>query len=148
MIRVEGGEMRQSMIHNMSAPPRSHITIAPHRGNASFVRIKLMGLVSQTREWKAYVLRKTGMNSWEDLEVRVRSVVVDIPPVLVMAKYQPNAKLEVNPIHTVAILSRVIGNLYLQRTEPILSYERLSQHFVVGEPKMIEQLQTQLILHA
>lgn len=148
MTCIGRDEVRRSMIHNMSAPPRSHITIAPHRGNASFVRIKMVGLGSQTREWQSYVLRKTGMDSWADLEARVRVVTADLPPVIIMARYQPNAKMELNPIQTVAILSRVIGNLYLQRTEPILSYERLSQQFVVGDPKIIEQLHTQIILHS
>lgn len=135
-------------LHNMSAPPRSHVTIAPHRKNTTLVRVKLMGLLSQRAEWQSHVLFQTGLNSWEELECRVKEIVVDIPPVIVMSGYHQSAKLEISPLDTVAILSRVIGNLYLSRTDPILSYERLSQQFVVGDPKVIEQLRTSLVLHS
>ena len=138
----------QPWLHNMSAPPRSHVTIAPHRKNTTLVRVKLMGLLSQTTEWQSHVLFQTGLSSWEELECRVNEIVVDIPPVIVMSGYHQSAKLEISPLDTVAILSRVIGNLYLSRTDPILSYERLSQQFVVGDPKVIEQLRTSLVLHS
>lgn len=140
--------MRQSMIHNMSAPPRSHITIAPHRGNASFVRLKLMGFCSQTKDWRAFVLQQTGMRTWVDLEEHIHSVSVDIPQIMVMSSYKTTAAMELNPVDAVFILSRVIGNLYLHRTDPILSYERLSKQFVIGDPRIIEQLRTQIIVHS
>ena len=43
-------------LHNMSAPPRSQIQVAPNRRAGGVVRVTVPGILRQELNWKQYIM--------------------------------------------------------------------------------------------
>ena len=43
-------------LHNMSAPPRSQIQVAPNRSVGAVVRVMIPGVLRQELNWKQYIM--------------------------------------------------------------------------------------------
>ena len=132
----------QNCLYNMSAPPRSQITIAPHRSSKLTALIYVPNLPTEDQEWRQHILDWTYMKTWQDLLETIQMVEVDLPEICVVGKDVRNIQMTVAPISTIALLSRIIGNLYLKRNGSDFGYHRLSRRVSIADPKVLQQLTT------
>lgn len=133
---------RQHWLNNMSAPPRSQITIAPHRSSRKRALVYIPNFPTELEDWQQYILDWTYMRTWEDLKDSIREVEPTIPNICVVGAPLPSCQITVAPITTIALLSRIIGNLYLKRTDAFLHYDRLCRRVCIADDKILRRLTT------
>ena len=129
-------------LYNMSAPPRSQVTIAPHRASKMRALVYIPNFPSEQENWRQHILDWTYMRTWSDLLEALKKVEPTIPDICVVGGMGQDFKVTVAPVSTIAMLSRIIGNLYLKRTIAELSYHRLSRRVSISDRKVLNQLTT------
>ena len=127
----------RSLLHNMSAPPRSKLVIAPHRRGNVLLTFCLPPL---TEDWQKDVLDCCGVDNIEDLKCLAEQRLLHFRPPAVMSIISSSANQVDDPLLSVAILSRCIGNLFLHRREMELSLQRLSQSVTVSDRRFIQNV--------
>ena len=128
----------QSVLHNMSAPPKSRLVIAPHRQSSVLLTFQL-SFVSED-QWQQQLLQQCGVQNWAELQCKTEHQLSMYPPPAAMSIIRNQADIVDNPLLAVAILSRCVGNLFLLRRQPELSWNRLSQSITISDRQFIQQL--------
>ena len=135
-------EQRQ-VLHNMSAPPRSQIQVAPNRRAGAVVRVAIPGILRQELNWKQYIMDYCEIERWDDLiEASNASLptVPPMPPFFVMGGTKLKAKYQLDPLVTVALLARTAQNLCLLNAQPMYTFERLRQGRMLNDERVLKNL--------
>ena len=127
----------RSLLHNMSAPPRSKLMIAPHRRGNVLLTFCLPPL---TDEWQEEVLELCAVQSLEELSRAADQRLLHFQPPAAMSIISSVANQVNDPLLSVAILSRCVGNLFLHRREMVLSFNRLSQSVTISDRRFIQNV--------
>ncbi len=138
-------EMANSL-HNMSAPPRSQIQVAPNRQPGRAVRVwvpNISLLLHNPNSWEEQVLSFAQCEDWSTLiqqSTNALNNVSSLPPFFVMggSKLQPTHSIE--PLLVVAILARTAKNLCMLNAQPMYTFERLRQSRIINDPRVLDQL--------
>jgi hypothetical protein len=119
-------------LHNMSAPPRSQIHIAPHRTNQQLFGIRLFPAITE-QHWKEQILAMTHCATWEELQTKADAAWLPFIPkhVMVLSSGTDAENNILDPLVCVSILSRSVGTMWMQQREPILSFDRLSATYLL-----------------
>jgi len=119
----------ESLLHNMSAPPRSKIIIAPNRKNLPQLRFHCKELPSNDIGFQKNLAKMYSCESFEELIDKCEAVCkeLSLPPIINTMK-ATKAFIQMDaPFTTLALMSRTIGTLYLERRKPQFIYVRLKQ---------------------
>ena len=126
-----------SVLHNMSAPPRSKLVIAPHRRGKVLLTVCLPPL---SKDWQTELLRWCGTNSLEETKLLAEQRLLHFQPPAAMVLIASSAPQVDDPLLSVAILSRCVGHLFLHRREMELSFQRLSQSVTIADRPFIQNV--------
>ena len=129
--------------HNMSAPPRSQIQVAPNRKKGSIVRIAIPGVLQQELNWKQYIMDFCEVDTWDNLMQYANDALPNVPPLppfFVMGTNQLNPKYQLDPLVTVALLARTAQNLCLLNAKPMYTFERLRQGRMLNDERVVQHL--------
>ena len=127
----------KSLLHNMSAPPRSKLVIAPHRRGNVLLTFCLPPL---TEDWQKDVLEWCDVDNLQELKCFAEQRLLHFHPPAVMSIISFPANKVDDPLLSVAILSRCVGNLFLHRREMELSRQRLSQSVTISDRRFIQNV--------
>ena len=127
-----------SVLHNMSAPPKSRLVIAPHRRSKVLLTFQLPPLTTQG--WREELLALCRLDDWETLKGKSDRQMMSFETPAAMSIIGVPADIVDDPLLTIAILSRCIGNLFLLRRQKDLSLERLSQSVTISDKGFIQKL--------
>ena len=127
-----------SVLHNMSAPPKSRLVIAPHRRSAVLLTFQLPPLSEEN--WKEEILSLCGVDSWIELKELSDRQLMSFEPPAAMSIIDVPADIADDSLLTIAILSRCIGNLFLLRRQQEFSLERLRQSITISDRRFIQKL--------
>lgn len=112
------------LIHNMSAPPVSKISIGGHRKGREIVEIKASGFPKDCANWQRKLAEYLGYTSpsklIEDAEALMTSLA--LPPVSVIIKGAKPTLTLTHPLLAIAILPRCMGHLFMVNTPIVLQY--------------------------
>ena len=129
--------------HNMSAPPRSQIQIAPNRKGGAVVRVAVPGVLQQELNWKQYIMDFCEVDTWDTLIEHANDAlprVPPLPPFFVMGANKLKANYQLDPLVTVALLARTAQNLCLLNAKPMYTFERLRQGRMLNDDRVIKHL--------
>ena len=130
-----------SVLQNMSAPPRSKVVIAPHRRKQSELECLSFYLPAlKKRSWQEDLLEITGLKSLQEVQRLAEYYLVELQPPSVFPIIKRKAGQAVHPLLSVGILSRTVGNLFLQRRKPELIYAHLSRRVTIIDPDFIQRI--------
>ena len=135
-------------LHNMSAPPRSQIQVAPNRKPGSVVQVAIPGILQPHLDWKQYIMDFCEEDTWEDLMALADAVLPSTPPMppfFVMGAGKLKPDYQFDPLVTVALLARTAQNLCLLNSKPMYTFERLRQARRLNDEKVIKHLTTFLL---
>lgn len=109
--------MKESLLHNMSAPPRSQVVVAPNKTQPDFWQISLDALPPPSSIFEEDLAQRMGFSSPQMLieAVEKELLLFRTPPIVLVAKKATQKKLHVNKLLCVGILAKSIGNLYMER---------------------------------
>ena len=127
-----------SVLHNMSAPPKSRLVIAPHRKSSVLLTFQLPFLSEEN--WQQKLLLLCAVQDWTELESKAEHQLLMYPIPPAMSIIRSPADIVDNPLLTVAILSRCVGNLFLLRRQPELLWNRLNQTITISDRQFIQHL--------
>ena len=125
----------ESLIHNMSAPPRSKIILAPNIQETTFLAFSLLDLPAKQMDFPQQFLQFCGLSSYAQLLERLVHVdrTLRLAPILTLGT-PTNTSQDVPGLFTsIALLSRSTGSLYMKRRKPHFSYERLSKTIYIPQ---------------
>jgi hypothetical protein len=134
------GSDRTTWLHNMSAPPRSKVTIAGHRKPRMAIGISLDMTCIDT----AFIEQALGVSTKNTLLLNQRIKAILSP--LKLAPIEPilpawgGPHILVNPCTAIAILSQSTRLFYMFRREPDLAPRRLNRTVYLSKPLIITQL--------
>ena len=129
--------------HNMSAPPRSQIQVAPNRKGRAIVRIAIPGVLQQSLDWKQYIMDFCEVDTWDNLIQHANDALPKVPPLppfFVMGAKKMNAEYQLDPLVTVALLARTAQNLCLLNAKPMYTFERLRQGRMLNDDRVTQHL--------
>ena len=130
-------------LHNMSAPPRSQIQVAPHRHAVAVVRVAIPGVLRQELNWKQFIMDYCEIQRWDDL-IQAANVslpkVPPMPPFFVLGGNKLNVEYQLDPLVTVALLARSAHNLCLMNAQPMYTFERLRQGRILNDKRVLKHL--------
>ena len=129
--------------HNMSAPPRSQIQVAPNRKGGAVVRIAVPGVLQQSLDWKQYIMDFCEVDTWDNLIQYANDALPKVPPLppfFVMGAKKMKAEHQLAPLVTVALLARTAQNLCLLNAKPMYTFERLRQGRMLNDQRVIRHL--------
>lgn len=137
-----------NVLHNMSAPPRSQIQVAPNRKSSAIARVSIPGILRQELDWKQYILDYCEIDSWEVLIGEADVVLPSVPPMppfFVMGSHKLKPDFQLDPLVTVALLARTAQNLCMMKAKPMYTFERLRQSRMLNDPRVLAHLTLFLI---
>ena len=129
--------------HNMSAPPRSQIQVAPNRKGGAVVRVAIPSVLQQHLDWKQYIMDFCEVDTWDNLMQRANDALPTVPPLppfFVMGANKLKAEYQLDPLVTVALLARTAQNLCLLNAKPMYTFERLRQGRMLNDQRVIRHL--------
>ena len=121
--------MHESILHNMSAPPRSRVVVAPNRKTPKQLRFRLEGHPPKGPNYEERLAEAFGFASVEDMLQYDEALneQLEITPILTTMRFTDNT-IQVNtPFINIFVLSRISGTLFMQRRKPEFSFERMSK---------------------
>ena len=121
--------MNESLLHNMSAPPRSKVVVAPNRKTPKQLRFRLEKYPPKGPNYEERLAHTFGFADVDDLLQYDEALneQLDITPILTTMRFTDNT-IQVNtPFINLFVLSRISGTLFMQRRKPEFSYERMSK---------------------
>ena len=127
----------RGLLHNMSAPPRSKLVIAPHRRSAVLLTFQLS---LKKEDWLIELLDQCQVDSVEELQKQAEKRLFEFNIPSAMSIIDTPASVVDDPLLTVAILSRCVGNLFLLRRKMELSYDRLTKSVTISDRRVIQQI--------
>lgn len=130
-------------LHNMSAPPRSQIQVAPNRSVGAVVRVMIPGILRQELNWKQYIMDFCEIQKWDDLMEAANEALPKVPPMppfFVMGGKKLKPEYQLDPLVTVALLARTTQNLCLLNAKPMYTFERLRQGRMLNDERVIKNL--------
>ena len=121
--------MNESLLHNMSAPPRSKVIVAPNRKTPKQLRFRLDGHPEKGSNYEKRLAKKFGFRSVDDLLQYDEALneQLDITPILTTMRFTDNTFQVNSPFINLFVLSRVSGTLFMRRRRPEFSYNRMSK---------------------
>jgi len=93
-----------------------------------------------TQGWREELLALCRLDDWETLKGTSDRQMMSFEPPAAMSIIGVPADIVDDPLLTIAILSRCIGNLFLLRRQKDLSLERLSQSVTISDKGFIQKL--------
>ena len=123
----------ESLLHNMSAPPRSKIILAPNIQETTFLSFSLDDLPDENADFAQNFLQFCKHPSYESLTQKLTEVekTLQLAPILTLAS-PPSKSIPIEGLFSaVALLVKSTGSLYMQRRKPIFSYTRLSKSIYI-----------------
>ena len=130
-------------LHNMSAPPRSQIQVAPNRRAGGVVRVTVPGILRQELNWKQYIMEFCEMQTWDALIEAANAALPSIPPMppfFVMGGNKLKPEYQLDPLMTIALLARTTQNLCLLNAKPMYTFERLRQGRMINDERVLKNL--------
>ena len=130
-------------LHNMSAPPRSQIQVAPNRSAGSVIRVAIPGILQRELNWKQYIMDFCEIERWDDLIQAANEALPKTPPMppfFVMGTKKLKPKYQLDPLVTVALLARTAQNLCLLNVTPMYTFERLRQGRMLNDERVLQHL--------
>lgn len=121
--------MDESVLHNMSAPPRSQIVIAPNKTPPAQVLFSLSSIPTKGSYFIDILSHMYGFEGQEELiaaDARLHDTL-QITPIMTTMSGTENVVAAENPLFIIYILARTTGTLFMKRRKPDFSYERMSQ---------------------
>ena len=121
--------MRESLLHNMSAPPRSRVVVAPNKKTPQQLRFRLEGFPPKGSNYEQRLAEAFGFADVDallafDAELNER---LDITPIMTTMRFTDNT-IQVNtPLINIFVLSRISGTLFMCRRSPEYSFVRMSK---------------------
>ena len=112
------------LIHNMSAPPVSKISIGGHRKDREIVEIKACGFPENSEKWERSLANHLGYTSPCALIEDANALLLSLfpPPISVTTKGAKPTQTITDPLLAIAILPRCIGHLFMIKTPISLQY--------------------------
>ena len=135
-------EQRQ-LLHNMSAPPRSQIQVAPNRKGGTIVRVAIPGVLQQDLKWKRYIMDFCEVDTWDTLIECANDALPKVPPLppfFVLGTNKLKVNHQLDPLITVALLARTAQNLCLLNAKPMYTFERLRQGRILNDERVLQHL--------
>ena len=129
----------EGLLHNMSAPPRSKIILAPNIQETTFLAFSLDDLPEENADFEENFLRFCQQPSYTALNQKILEVekTLQLPPILTLAS-PPQKSVPISGlISAIALLVKSSGSLYMQRRKPIFSYPRLSRSVYISHHHFI-----------
>ena len=130
-------------LHNMSAPPRSQIQVAPNRRAGAVVRVAIPGVLRQELNWQQYIMDFCEVQNWDNLILAANDalpLVPPMPPFFVMGGNKLKSEYQLDPLVTVALLARTAQNLCLLNAQPMYTFERLRQGRILNDKRVLKHL--------
>ena len=130
-------------LHNMSAPPRSQIQVAPNRRTGAVVRVTIPGILRQELNWKQYIMDYCEIQTWDDLIEAANAALPKVPPMppfFVMGGKKLKPEYQLDPLVTVGLLARTTQNLCLLNVKPMYTFERLRQGRMLNDDRVLKNL--------
>ncbi len=133
-------------LHNMSAPPRSQIQVAPNRQPGRAVRVwipNMSSLLQNSASWEEQVLEFTDCEDWPSLiqeSTNALNKIPSLPPFFVMGGSDLKSTHSIKPLLVVAILARTAKNLCMLNAQPLYTFERLRQSRIINDQRVLAQL--------
>jgi len=103
------------LIHNMSAPPVSKISIGSHRQGKTIIEIRATCFPTEQPQWDQTLALQLGYNSPRDLIAAANQALLRLnpPPVAVTTKGAKATHIIDDPLLAIAILPRCMGHLFM-----------------------------------
>ena len=121
--------MKESALHNMSAPPRSKIIVAPNRKAIPQLRFRLHEFPTKGAHYAhrlAEMYNFPNLNALLDFDASLMNTL-QITPILSTMKFNDNT-IQVNtPLINLFVLSRTSGTLFMIRRTPEYTHARMSK---------------------
>lgn len=121
--------MDESALHNMSAPPRSQITIAPNKEPTPQILFALAEIPPKGADYATRLAKWYNFESEEALKQADAQLHQSfaMTPIMTTMSSSENVLTSVPPLICIYVLSRTTGTLFMKRRTPDFSYERMSQ---------------------
>ena len=109
--------MSESLLQNMSAPPRSKIVVAPNKVQPTYWKLALLDLPEASAGFDLAVVKHFGFHTIHELTCAVQSELAryQLPPIAMIASKASHSKLHPSRLVALGILTRSAGNLYMAR---------------------------------
>jgi hypothetical protein len=121
--------MDESCLHNMSAPPRSKIIVAPNKKALPQLRFRLHEFPPKGKNYAHRLAEMFHFNNIQallDFDASLRKKL-SITPIMSTIKFNDNT-IQVNtPLINLFVLSRTSGTLFMLRRTPEYTYARMSR---------------------
>ena len=127
-------------LHNMSAPPRSSVQVAPNRKNRKVARVWIPGVMNPHADWRQRTLDYCGLSDWDELMHQADTVLSGLPPFFVMTNGDIHTTHRLKPIVTIALLARTSGVLFQFHAKPMYTFERMRQGIKLSDPIVLSHL--------
>ena len=118
--------MNESLLQNMSAPPRSKIVVAPNKIQLTYWELSLPQLPEASSNFEEELVKQFGFKTPQELIGAVHQTLstYPLPPIAMITSKASESKVHPDPLLVLGILARSTGNLYMARRpirlEPIL----------------------------
>ena len=127
-------------LHNMSAPPRSRVQVAPNRRGRKVARVWVPGIMHSNSDWRQKTLEYCGLSDWDEMMHKADNVLSGLPPFFVMTNGDIKTTHRLQPLVTIALLSRTSGVLFQLHAKPMYTLERMRKGIKLSDPAVLSHL--------